>query len=164
MNQKESEKMQKGKKHVLSSLAADHPNGHCSSILPFIFTQTLSVGVIVFLQIQEWQSQDLTRTLWPRGFPGGSLVKNLPTVAGDAGDLGLIPGLGIPWQTKWQATPVFLSGISHGQRSLVGYNLWGHKQSDWATERTHTLTPKPVFHIELLFLPNKVIQSLSGDC
>ena len=26
------------------------------------------------------------------GFPDGSLVKNLPTNAGDAGDMGLIPG------------------------------------------------------------------------
>ena len=30
----------------------------------------------------------------PSGFPGGSLVKNLPADAGDAGDSGLIPGLG----------------------------------------------------------------------
>ena len=26
---------------------------------------------------------------------------------------------------KWQPTPVFLPGESHGQRGLVGYNLWG---------------------------------------
>ena len=29
-------------------------------------------------------------------------------------------------------TPVFLSGELHGQRSLVGYNPWGHKESDMA--------------------------------
>ena len=28
------------------------------------------------------------------GFPGGSVVKNLPVNAGDTGDKGLIPGLG----------------------------------------------------------------------
>ena len=28
------------------------------------------------------------------GFPGGSVVKNLPANAGDAGDKGLIPGSG----------------------------------------------------------------------
>ena len=28
------------------------------------------------------------------GFPGGSLVKNPPAKTGDAGDMGLIPGLG----------------------------------------------------------------------
>ena len=27
-------------------------------------------------------------------------------------------------------TPVFLPGESHGQRSLVGYGPWGHKESD----------------------------------
>ena len=26
----------------------------------------------------------------------------------------------IPWKRKWQATPVFLLGESHGQRSLAG--------------------------------------------
>ena len=28
------------------------------------------------------------------GFPGGTVVKNLPANAGDTGDAGLIPGLG----------------------------------------------------------------------
>ena len=32
-----------------------------------------------------------------------------------------------------------LPGKSHGQRSLVGYNLWGQKESD-TTEHTHTHT------------------------
>ena len=27
-------------------------------------------------------------------------------------------------------TPVYLPGESHGQRSLVGYSPWGHKESD----------------------------------
>ena len=30
------------------------------------------------------------------GFPGGTVVKNLPANAGDSGDVGLIPGLGRP--------------------------------------------------------------------
>ena len=30
--------------------------------------------------------------------------------------------------------PVFLPGESHGQRSLVSYSLWSHKESD-TTER-----------------------------
>ena len=36
----------------------------------------------------------------------------------------------IPWRRKWQPTPVFMPGKSHGPRSLVGYSLWGHKESD----------------------------------
>ena len=34
----------------------------------------------------------------------------------------------IPWRRKWQPTPVFLSGKSHGQRSLVGYSPLGCKE------------------------------------
>ena len=33
-------------------------------------------------------------------------------------------------QRKWQRTPLFLPGESHGQRSLVGYSPWGRKESD----------------------------------
>ena len=36
----------------------------------------------------------------------------------------------IPWRRKWQSTPVFLPGKSHGQRSLQGYSPWGSKKSD----------------------------------
>ena len=32
------------------------------------------------------------------------------------------------WRRKWQPTPVFLPGKSHGQRSLVGYSSWGCKR------------------------------------
>ena len=39
-----------------------------------------------------------------------------------AGDVGSIPGSG---RRKWQPTPVFLPGESHGQKILVGYSLWG---------------------------------------
>ena len=35
----------------------------------------------------------------------------------------------IPWRRKWQTTPVFLPGKSHGQRSLVGYSPWDDKES-----------------------------------
>ena len=47
----------------------------------------------------------------------------------------------IPWRRKWQPTPVFLPGESHGQRSLVGYRLWGHKESDTteATQHAHAM-------------------------
>ena len=31
----------------------------------------------------------------------------------------------ISWRRKWQPTPIFLPGKSHGQRSLAGYNPWG---------------------------------------
>ena len=40
------------------------------------------------------------------------------------------------WRRKWQLTPVFLPGESHGQGSLVGCHLWGHTESD-TTECLH---------------------------
>ena len=45
----------------------------------------------------------------------------------------------IPWGRKWQPTPVFLPGKSHGQRSLEGYSPCGCKESDTA-EYTHMHT------------------------
>ena len=49
-----------------------------------------------------------------------------------------VPSLGWedPLEKKWQPTPVFLPGESHGQRSLVGYSPRGRKESD-TTERLH---------------------------
>ena len=44
----------------------------------------------------------------------------------NAGDLGPTPESGrFPWRRKWQPSPVFLPGESHGQRSLMGYSPWG---------------------------------------
>ena len=36
----------------------------------------------------------------------------------------------IPWKRKWQPTPGFLPGESHGQRSLAGYSPGGLKSKD----------------------------------
>ena len=45
----------------------------------------------------------------------------------------------IPWRRKWQPTPIFSPGKSHGQRSLAGYNPWDHKESD-TTEKLSSYT------------------------
>ena len=42
---------------------------------------------------------------------------------------------GLYWRRKWQLTPVFLPGESHGWRSLVGSSPWGRTESD-TTEAT----------------------------
>ena len=86
-------------------------------------------GHIKFGANAEWQFQGKSNffgSIPSLGFPGGSVVKNPPT---NAGDRGLIPRLGrSPWWRKWQPTPVFLPGKSHGQRSLAGYSLWSPKR------------------------------------
>ena len=45
-----------------------------------------------------------------------------------------------PWRRNWQATPVFLPGKFHGQRSLAGYSPWGIKSRTWLSNWTHTHT------------------------
>ena len=72
------------------------------------------------------------------------MVKNLPANAGDTRDPSSIPGWEDPLRRKWQLTPVFLPGKFHGQRSLVGYSSWGHKESD-TTEHTHYIILISIF-------------------
>ena len=56
----------------------------------------------------------------------------------------------ISWRRKWQPTPVFLPGESHGQRSLTGYSPWGCKELG-ATEQ---LTLSFTLHILDSFAPD----------
>ena len=65
-------------------------------------------------------------------------VKNLPANAGDIRDAGLIPGLGRS-PGGGRGNPLQCSCLEdpHGQRSLVGYSPWGHKELD-TTERLST--------------------------
>ena len=62
----------------------------------------------------------------------------------------------IPWRKKWQSTPVFLPGKSHGWRCLVGYSPCGRKELD-TTEWLHfhfiyitSLIPK-ISYLECLY-------------
>ena len=72
-----------------------------------------------------------------RGFPDGSVVKNLPANSGDTGDVGSIPGLGrSPGGGNSKALQYSCLRKSHGQRSLASYSPWGHKESD-ITEHAH---------------------------
>ena len=66
------------------------------------------------------------------GFPGGSEVK---VSACNMRELVFDPWVRkIPWRRKWQPTPVFLPGESHGRRSLVGHSPWGCKESGEGTQ------------------------------
>ena len=55
-----------------------------------------------------------------------------------------------PWKRKWQPIPIFLSGESHGQSSLVGYSPQDGKESG-TTEQLRLYIVK-TFHVWLLFL------------
>ena len=80
---------------------------------------------------------DLTQ-LFIKSFPGGSVVKNLTTNAGDAGS---VPGLGRSTE-EGNDNPLQYSclekPVDRG-RSLAGYSPWGRKRV-YMTERL-TLAP-----------------------
>ena len=67
------------------------------------------------------------------GFPDGTVVKNLPANAGDARDAGSILGSG---RSPGRGNDNLLQ-----YSCLVGYSLWGHKESDTSEQlTTHTHT------------------------
>ena len=87
----------------------------------FLSSPGKSYKVLLIAPIYWWVN-------WGSGFPGGSVIKN---PCANAGDMGLIPWVRkISWRNKLQSTPVFLPGKCHEQKSLAGYSLWGHKESD----------------------------------
>ena len=80
------------------------------------------------------------------------VVKNLPANAGDIRGCRYDPWVRkIPRGWKWQPTPIFLLGEFHGQKSLVGYSLWGLEELD-TTER---LEWRRQWHPTPVLLPGK---------
>ena len=87
------------------------------------------------------------------GFSGGSDGKESSC---NAGDLGLIPGSGrSPGKKEQLPTPVFLPGEFHGQRSLVGYSPWGHKELDITEQLSMyaTSVAPRILNFKLRYLP-----------
>ena len=65
----------------------------------------------------------------------------------------------IHWRRKLQPKPVYLPGKSHGQRSLVGYSPWGHREPDM----TYQLNSKSNVHtIQKWVSSRTVIPNLFG--
>ena len=78
------------------------------------------------------------------------MVKNVPAMH----KIVLDPWVGnIPWRRDlWLLTPVFLPGEFHGQRSLVGYSPWSHKESAMAEQLTLSLFTDPLTYNRKIFL------------
>ena len=103
---------------------------------------TLSFSMSVSLG-QPWGRALLRVQMLNRGFPGGTMVKNLPANTGDSGGRSLIPesgkspggGNGNPLQYSCQK--------SREQRSLLGCGPWDHKELDpdeWLSAAQHMLS------------------------
>ena len=83
--------------------------------------------LLSYCTISAWRNKGEFCLLWCSLV--AQMVKNLPAVRRPGFD----PWVGkIPWRRKWQPTPIFLPGKSHGQRSLAGYSPWGCRVGhDW---------------------------------
>ena len=70
------------------------------------------------------------------------MVKNLPANTRDIRDVGLFPGLGRSSSRGNLGNPLQYNCMEnpHGQRSLVGYGLWGHKELDTTEITEHACT------------------------
>ena len=80
----------------------------------------------------------------------------------------------IPWRGKWQPTPVFLPGESHGQKNLVGFSPWDHKEwtqlSNWAPLRSFQIVviidygdffSPPFYHVYMFLYCISIIACLN---
>ena len=111
--------------------------------LPFKNTTSI-VWFTLYLMRGDWGSERSTRKhryYNGRGLPWWLSSKESAYQCRRCKRRGLDPWSGrISWRRKWQPTPVFLPGIFHWQRSLVGYSPWGQKEPDTteATQHTHT--------------------------
>ena len=72
-----------------------------------------------------------------RPFPSGTVVKSPPAMQETCRKHRFDPWVGkIPWRRKWQPTPVFFPGKSHGQKAW-GVTVHGVAESD-TTEHAHS--------------------------
>ena len=128
--------------YIISDL---YPSQWASLLALCLRMRKLRPPVVIWLALgqvaEKWRARIHTSSLWvampthkclhlPEGSGEGRMraracevalvVNNPPANAGDMRP-GFDPWVGkIPWRRKWQPTPLFLSGESHGQRSLVG--------------------------------------------
>ena len=99
----------------------------------------------------SWSRTQLSDFHFLLGFSDGPDGK---AFAYNVGNLGSIIWVRkISWRRKWQPTPVFLPGKSHGRRSLVSYSTWDLEESDM-TKQLH-------FHFQYS-IGNK--SYLEGNC
>ena len=82
---------------------------------------------------EEWERM---RYSWNTGLPRWCKGKESACQCRRHKRHGFDPWVGkILWRRRWQLTPVFLPGESHGQRSLAGYSPWGHKELGMTAHR-----------------------------
>ena len=87
---------------------------------------------------KEWLFLYFIDVCFYKDFPGDASGKES---ACNAADPGLIAGLErSPAEGNGKPFQLFLPGEFHGQRSLVGFSTWGHKESNTIASLKHTHT------------------------
>ena len=92
------------------------------------------------------------------GFTGGTVVKNSPASAGDARDMGLIPGSWIPDSLEHEMAKhsrILAWKIPRTEEPGGLYSPWGCKESDMA-EQTHAV----FYELLVLLTLRQVCQAL----
>ena len=99
----------------------------------------LSCGTLLLQSWETIQTSNKIASSSIRGFPDGSVVKNLPS---SEGEMGLIPGWGRSPGGGHGSHSSILAWETHGQRGLVGCSPWGCKTigHDLVTKHMHTHT------------------------
>ena len=68
----------------------------------------------------------------------------------------------IPWRRKWQPTPLFMPGTSHGQRKLVGYSPWGFEELAQLSDSAITIIYFPSLQVCLFWNLSKCDHTTCG--
>ena len=105
---------------LLASTPHRNSKASMSSLLNCLWSAPFSHPAPAFLSSLNFHNLSSTLGL-SHGFPSGASGKE-PTYQCRRHK--------IPWRRKRQPTPIFLSGVSHVQRSLVAYRSEGRKESD----------------------------------
>ena len=101
-------------------------------------------GTIMQLFLHNFPNR-VTTILYAWAFLVTQTVKNLPAMQ----ETQVQSPEKVPWRRRWQPTPVFLPGESHGQRSLVGYSPWGCKELDTTEPLTLSLHFNAFSHVNI---------------
>ena len=84
-----SQHQRTGQLPLLKNISSRNHDGHSCSMLPEILPTKDCVRRRIFFRFHSF----LQLSSIPLGFPGSSVIKDLPASAGDKRDVGLIPGL-----------------------------------------------------------------------
>ena len=122
----------------------------------------LNSGSVCWISVPTWSCCLLGHC--PTGASQGALWWRIHLLVQERQETWVRPlGLEGPWRRKWQPTPVFLPGKSHGQRGLAGYSSWGHKESDM-TEQLSMHTHKHTHTANDRHLPSGWREQPSNRC